>query len=101
MSLQHWDVVRETFLLVFKVRVNKQIEVTAMVSTIKQQQSSAFYRRTRRMKSQGLSEQEVVPSDHLADVDTERVDALPNATQLVVTKLGCEAPGLWALEPRP
>lgn len=38
MSLQHWDVVRETFLLVFKVRANKQTEVTAMISTIKEQQ---------------------------------------------------------------
>lgn len=38
MSLLHWDVVRETFLLVFKVKVNKQTEVTAMISTIKQKQ---------------------------------------------------------------
>lgn len=49
------------------------------------------------MKSQGISEQKVVPSDHLADVDTERAGDLPSAAQLVVTELGWEARPLGLL----
>lgn len=49
------------------------------------------------MKSQGISELEVGPSDHLADVDTERAGALPNTAQLVVTELGWEARPLGLL----